>query len=366
MARVEALRDAADKKETGVFSSRALHFPKLPNDLDRLDLVKISNFSICGNLWKISFCVVCYTAVVSVVTQVDDTKNGRVADYILCPKNTFFGNFENRHALRALMRVWGARVNKNLAALGDRLQFKEQRLNLNETKWDYCNTGVEVCIKASYTFLFIDGYLVQGPPGTYWAKRASIHVTLRMIRVSIVKTKKGLSKANSKSTFWRGNFYVFLLHSRFIHLKLTFIHTILTVYKLPRGTCRSVAWRRWQEGDRRVFLVRPAFLKTSEWGPELFACKVLFHTILGRLWKEDQHTTRSCKIFQFFYLGKFIKNLILLDWSRKLRVDTKNGCMCSRLHFVPLKYFFGSFEKRHALRAFRRFGGHEWTRIWQL
>ena len=50
MARVEALRDAADKKETGVFSSRALHFSKLSNDLDRLDLVKISNFSICGNL----------------------------------------------------------------------------------------------------------------------------------------------------------------------------------------------------------------------------------------------------------------------------------------------------------------------------
>ena len=66
------------------------------------------------------------------VTQVDDTKNGRVADYILCPENIFFGNFENRHALRALMRVWGARANKNLAALGDRLQFKEQRLNLNE------------------------------------------------------------------------------------------------------------------------------------------------------------------------------------------------------------------------------------------
>ena len=52
MARVEALRDAADKKakETGVFSSRALHFSKLSNDLDRLDLVKISNFSICGHL----------------------------------------------------------------------------------------------------------------------------------------------------------------------------------------------------------------------------------------------------------------------------------------------------------------------------
>ena len=82
VARVEALRDAADKKETGVFSSRALYFSKLPNDLDRLDLVKISNFSICGHLWKISFCVVCYTAVVSVVTQVDDAKNGRVADYI--------------------------------------------------------------------------------------------------------------------------------------------------------------------------------------------------------------------------------------------------------------------------------------------
>ena len=48
---------------------------------------------------------------------------------------------------------------------------------------------------------FIDGYLVQGPPGTYWAKRASIHVTLRMMRVSIVKTKKRPSKANSKSTF---------------------------------------------------------------------------------------------------------------------------------------------------------------------
>ena len=73
-----------------------------------------------------------------------------------------------------------------------------------------------------------------------------------------------------------------------------------------------------------------------------------------RVWKEDQHTPRSCKIFQFFHLGKFIKNLILLEWSRKLRDDTKNGCMCSRLHFVPLKYFFGSFEKRHALRAFRR------------
>ena len=86
----------------------------------------------------------------------------------------------------------------------------------------------------------------------------------------------------------------------------------------------------------------------------LFVCKVLFHTILGRLWKEDQHTPRSCKIFQFFHLGKFIKNLILLEWSRKLRDDTENGCMCSRLHFVPLKYFFGSFEKRHALRAFRR------------
>ena len=33
-------------------------------------------------------------------------------------------------------------------------------------------------------FFFIDGYLVQGPPGTYQAKRASIHVTLRM-RASI-------------------------------------------------------------------------------------------------------------------------------------------------------------------------------------
>ena len=146
---------------------------------------------------------------------------------------------------------------------------------------------------------------MQGPPGTYQAKRASIHVTVRMrasinnpgadpgfflgggalvscssstpinhivffCRIPVVLenrrssqggvrtpctlpldpplqplTTKRPNKASSKSTFWRGNFYVFLLYSRFIHLKVTFIHTMLTVYKLPRGTSRSVAWRRW-------------------------------------------------------------------------------------------------------------------------
>ena len=151
--------------------------------------------------------------------------------------------------------------------------------------------------------------LLQGPSGTYWAKRASIHVTLRMIRVSIVKTKKGPSKANSKSTFWRGNFYVFLLHSRFIHLKLTFIHTILTVYKLPRGTCRSVAWRRWQEGDRRVFLVRPAFLKTSEWGPECLPAKCFFTLSLGGCGRKTNIRLDLAKFSNFSIWGNLLKIL---------------------------------------------------------
>ena len=42
--------------------------------------------------------------------------------------------------------------------------------------------------KLATLFFFIDGYLVQGPPGTYQAKRASIHVTLRM-RASINNEK---------------------------------------------------------------------------------------------------------------------------------------------------------------------------------
>ena len=96
------------------------------------------------------------------------------------------------------------------------------------------------------------------------------------------------------------------------------------------------------------------FSKLPNEVPNCLPAKCFFTLSLGRLWKEDQHTPRSCKIFQFFHLPKFIKNLILLEWSRKLRDNTKNGCMCSRLHFVLLKYFFGSFEKRHALRAFRR------------
>ena len=95
VARAEALRDAADKKETGVFSSRAPHFSKLPNEGPnylpakcfftlslggcgkktdiRLALVKFSNFSICGNLSKIKSHFV--------------------------PLKYFFGSFEKRHAL---------------------------------------------------------------------------------------------------------------------------------------------------------------------------------------------------------------------------------------------------------------------------
>ena len=78
VARAEALRDVADKKETGVFSSSAPHFSKLLNEVPnclpakcfftlslggcekktniRLALVKFSNFSISGNLLKIAFC----------------------------------------------------------------------------------------------------------------------------------------------------------------------------------------------------------------------------------------------------------------------------------------------------------------------
>ena len=143
MARVEALRDAADKKETGVFSSFAQLFSKLPNEVPnclpakcfftlslggcgkktniRLDLAKFSNFSICGNLLK-NLILLEWSRKLR-----DDTKNGCMCSRLhFVPLKYFFGSFEKRHALRAFRRVWRARVNKNLAALGDRLQFKER------------------------------------------------------------------------------------------------------------------------------------------------------------------------------------------------------------------------------------------------
>ena len=102
MARVEALRDAVDKKETGVFSSFAQHFSKLPNEVPnclpakcfftlslggcgkktniRLDFPNFSNFSIGGNLLKILFC---YSGHASCVTTLKTAVC--VKDYILCP-----------------------------------------------------------------------------------------------------------------------------------------------------------------------------------------------------------------------------------------------------------------------------------------
>ena len=74
-------------------------------------------------------------------------------------------------------------------------------------------------------------------------------------------------------------------------------------------------------------------------------------------WEAVERRPTYASILQNFPIFPFVEIYLksyFLEWSRKLRDDTKNGWMCSRLHFVPLKYFFGSFEKRHALRAFRR------------
>ena len=102
MARVEALRDAADKKETGVFSSFAQHFSKLPKEVPnclpakcfftlslggcgkktniRLDLAKFSNFFHLRKFIKNPILLEWSRKLR------DDTKTAVcVADYILCP-----------------------------------------------------------------------------------------------------------------------------------------------------------------------------------------------------------------------------------------------------------------------------------------